>query len=86
VNSGRARSAETAGNGGHPVSLLMQGSAKGMPMLRPVLFAVIIAAAGCAPHAPPQLLSPDPTAPPRGAPSAVPLPLPPYPYEPGFWV
>lgn len=58
-----------------------------MPLIRPVLFAVVLAlAAGCAPRTATQLLSPDPDLGPSSAPSAVPLPLPTYPYEPGFWV
>jgi hypothetical protein len=57
-----------------------------MPLLRTVLIAALLAAAGCAAQTRPQLLSPAPDLSPSGAPSAVPLPLPPYPYEPGFWV
>jgi hypothetical protein len=56
-----------------------------MQLLRPFLLAALLAAAACAPRTPPQLLSPDPGMGPS-APSAVPLPLPTYPYEPGFWV
>jgi hypothetical protein len=61
-----------------------------MPLLRSGVIAAILALAACAPRTQPQLLSPsldssgEPA--PSGAPSAVPLPLPAYPYEPGFWV
>ena len=57
-----------------------------MRLIRPVLLAALLAAAACAPRPGAQILSPEPSLGPSGAPSAVPLPLPPYPYEPGFWV
>ena len=57
-----------------------------MPLFRPILLAALLATAACAPRMPAQLMSPDPDAGPSSAPSAVPLPLPTYPYEPGFWV
>ena len=57
-----------------------------MRLIRPVLLAALFAAAACAPRPGAQIFSPEPSLGPSGAPSAVPLPLPPYPYEPGFWV
>ena len=57
-----------------------------MRLLQPVLLAALFAAAACAPRPGAQILSPAPSLGPSGAPSAVPLPLPAYPYEPGFWV
>ena len=57
-----------------------------MPLVRPILIAALLAAAACAPRTGPQFLAPGADVAPSGAPSAVPLPLPPYPYEPGFWV
>ena len=56
-----------------------------MPLVRPILIVALLAAAACA-QRPGPLLAPGSDAGPSGAPSAVPLPLPPYPYEPGFWV
>jgi hypothetical protein len=57
-----------------------------MSLLRPAVIAAILLLAACAPRTQPQLLSPTPDLAPSGAPSAVPLPLPAYPHEPGFWV
>ena len=57
-----------------------------MRLLRPILLAALLTTAACAPRTATQLLSPDRDLGPSSAPSAVPLPLPPYPYEPGFWV
>ena len=58
-----------------------------MQVLRSAVLALLLATAACAPRPDAQILSPgmEPP-PPSGAPSAVPLPLPTYPYEPGFWV
>ena len=57
--------------------------------MRPNVFRAVLAAAlvlaACAPR-PDPIVSTPPEAAPGGAPSAVPLPLPTYPYEPGFWV
>jgi len=59
-----------------------------MPMsaklLLPLLLVTLLAAAGCAQRSANE--SPLPMLGPSGEPSAVPLPLPAYPYDPGFWV
>jgi hypothetical protein len=57
-----------------------------MQVLRSAVLALLLATAACAPRPDAQILSPGKEPPPSGAPSAVPLPLPTYPYEPGFWV
>ena len=57
-----------------------------MRLLRSAVLIALLAAAACAPRPGTQILSPSHDVSPSGAPSAVPLPLPPYPYEPGFWV
>jgi hypothetical protein len=49
----------------------------------PLLLVTLLAAAGCAQRS---ANSPLPMLGPSGEPSAVPLPLPAYPYDPGFWV
>ena len=58
--------------------------------MRPNVFAAAalaaaLASTACAPRPDPILITPQQLSP-EGAPSAVPLPLPTYPYEPGFWV
>ena len=50
-----------------------------------ILLATGIMTAACAPRNTTEILSP-PAVEPSGAPSAVPLPLPTYPYDPGLWV
>lgn len=57
-----------------------------MRLLRSAVLVALLAAAACAPRPGTQILSPNQNLSPSGAPSAVPLPLPPYPYEPGYWV
>ena len=53
-------------------------------LLLPLLLVTLLAAAGCAQRSSNE--SPLPMLEPSGEPSAVPLPLPAYPYDPGFWV
>jgi hypothetical protein len=50
----------------------------------PILLLTLLCVAGCAQR--PANEAPLPMIEPSGAPSAVPLPLPAYPYDPGFWV
>ena len=60
-----------------------------MHPLRAAILAALLLTAACAPRPGAQMLAPDPDpggVAPSGAPSAVPLPLPTYPYDPGFWV
>lgn len=53
-------------------------------LLLSFLLVTLLAAAGCAQRSTHE--APLPMLEPSGAPSAVPLPLPVYPYDPGFWV
>ena len=57
-----------------------------MQSLQSAVLVLLLATAACAPRPDTQILSPGKEPPPSGAPSAVPLPLPTYPYEPGYWV
>jgi hypothetical protein len=76
---------ENPGTQGNGIRLLLTGE---MPMsaklLLPLLLVTLLAAAGCAQRS--AIESPLPMLEPSGEPSAVPLPLPAYPYDPGFWV
>ena len=58
--------------------------------MRPNVFCAALVAAlalvACVPRPDPVVSAPPSAAPDTSAPSAVPLPLPTYPYEPGFWV
>ena len=57
-----------------------------MRLFRFAALMILLAAVACAPRPGSQILSPGQDVSPSGAPSAVPLPLPTYPHDPGYWV